>query len=166
MLAPLEDEPASWYVRVHVGGDVGVAPAVLLHSVVFAPGFERGPFAHLSGLPTTVEEFAGALRPVAVTGEQMLPLLVAMCTEDRAYGEPVGPWTPERARASLARVVDVLGAGTRWWANVAYPDWAWESGDFAETDYTSNPVTGYTLDCAVVGVGRGVTLTVLAFANS
>ncbi|QFG22007.1 hypothetical protein [Actinomadura sp. WMMB 499] len=144
---------------------VGAGPAELLHPVVFAPEFDRGPFAHLEGLPDTVEDLARALAPVAVTGERMLPLLVRLCTEDLAYGVPFDPWTPDRARDVLGRVVDALGPETRWWSNVSYPDRAWASGDYSG-DFSSSPVTGYTTDCAVVGIGRYATLTMLAFAES
>lgn len=164
-LEPLGGEAASRYVRVCVGDDAAVAPAALLREVIFASGVERGPFAHLPGLPTTVEDIAGALMPVAVSGERMLSLLVSLCTEDRAYGEPFGPWTPDGARDVLGCVVEVLGVEARWWANVDYPGSAWESGEFS-SGHMSNPVTGYTVDCAVVGVGRDLTLTVLAFAES
>ncbi|MFV2172159.1 hypothetical protein ACFHW2_07060 [Actinomadura sp. LOL_016] len=165
LLTPLADEPASWYLRVRAGADSEQPPAELLHAVLLAPGFDRGPFAHLAHLPTTVEDLAEDLRPVSVTNERMLAFLVTLCTEDRAHGAPFGPWTPDRARDALRRVVDVLGPETRWWSNVTYPDRAWASGDFSDA-FSSNPVTGYTLDCAVIGIGRNTTLTLLAFALS
>ena len=45
----------------------------------------------------------------------------------------------------------LLGHGTRWWTN---------------TDLTGrNPVTRHTFDAAVIGVGNGITATVLTFEN-
>ncbi|TMR03792.1 hypothetical protein ETD83_09820 [Actinomadura soli] len=105
LLGPLGDDENA-YLRVRVGSDPELSPAELLYPMIFDPSFDRGPHVHLEPSPPgTLEELAGALRPVQVSAQQMASFLVYVCTTDIAYRADRGPWTPETARPVLESVI-------------------------------------------------------------
>ncbi|MFB4303171.1 hypothetical protein [Actinomadura sp. NTSP31] len=162
MLAPLITDGDD-FLRIHVGDDPTLTPAELLHPVLFDPAFDRGPFVNFA--TSTLDEITRALSAVPATAEQMPAFLVHISTQDMAYGGPTGPWTPETARPPSERLVSLLQPDAQWWTNVHYEAWNWEHGEFNDT-FGSNPVTGHTLDCALVGIGRDATVTFLAYGDS
>ncbi|TDD81521.1 hypothetical protein [Actinomadura rubrisoli] len=165
LLAPLSTDEDS-YLRVRVGGDPQLSPAELLYPVIFDPAFPRGPYFNIEPpLPSTVDELAKILSPISARAEQILSFLVYMCTTDVAFGANCGPWTPSVARPILLEVMNVLQPGMQWWSNVEYPPEAWEGGDFSD-GFSSYPVTGHTLDCALVGIGHDATVTFLAYGDT
>jgi hypothetical protein len=167
LLEPLNTEACRGFIRVQVGGDPARSPAELLHPMLFDPDFDRGEY-DLPGreIPQTMEELAAALYELPVSAAQMVPFLVDTCTTDLAYsGVSRGPWTAQAAVAVLGRVMEAMGPHAHWWTNVTYSTWCWEHGDFLDS-YMSDPVTGHTLDRAVIGVGANATVALLAFADS
>lgn len=64
----------------------------------------------------------------------------------------------------MENVVSALGAEASWWSNAKYPSWAWGHGEFSD-EFTSNPVTGHTFDCTLIGIGA-FSITFLAYGDS
>ncbi|WP_339156514.1 hypothetical protein [Actinomadura luteofluorescens] len=166
LLSPLiESKEISYYLRMRVNEGAEGDPAALLHSVISAPDFDRGEPHHPEAYrPSTVDELRAEISRVNVIPLQVIPFLQMILTTDFAYLGYRGPLTQQEAESIAREVVDILGPEVRWWSNVRYPAWAWECGDF-EDGFTANPVTWHTYDCAMIGVGNGVAVTFLAYAD-
>ena len=162
------DAHAFLRVSVEDGSDAAVAEP--LCSMLAVADFAHGPYPPLYPpadlrLPMTVDDIAAKLKIVALSEDRVLSLLVNMCTRDLTYQSAWGPWAPETARSILAQVLDALGPQIRWWSN---NDFSFAQNWDANGDpdcYSSDGLTGYVFDRALIGSGAGVLVTFLAFAD-
>ncbi|MFD0689472.1 hypothetical protein [Actinomadura fibrosa] len=77
-----------------------------------------------------------------------LQRLISIASSTLAY-HLRGRYDETKARSVFGSLLRLLGHGTRWWTNTDFPAW--------------KPVTPHVFDAVVIGVGNGITVTVLAF---
>ncbi len=97
-------------------------------------------------VPYTPDELAGRLGEIDEDGA--LRRLISTASTTLAYHSR-GRYDEAKASEVFGSLLRLLGHGTRWWTNTDLTGW--------------NPVTRHTFDAVVIGVGNGITVTVLTF---
>ncbi|MFG2004347.1 hypothetical protein ACGFNU_34835 [Spirillospora sp. NPDC048911] len=160
LAVPGEDSDLRRHLRLQVGDDPGVTAAELLHGLVTSSDMPQGQYPG-EGVPCTVAEVSGILRPLTASAEQMADLLATVCCTELAYRSLSRAWSIHEAHSACRAVVELLGDQARWWTNTHFPGEV--SGEaLDEGGRWWDPVTTFVFDLALVGISADATVVVVS----